>query len=86
MKIKDGYVLRKVADSGVVVSLNEMDCNHLMTVNQSGIEIWDMLQNDTSFDEIVAKMGEIYDADNAVIAADVTGFLNKLREANLLED
>lgn len=86
MKIKEGYIVRKVADNGVVVSLKEMDCNHLMTMNQSGIDIWNIMQQDVSVNEIVTQMQKIYDADSTVIRADVERFIVKLREAGLIEE
>lgn len=85
MKIKDGYIVRTVADSGVVVSLKEMDCDHLMTLNQSGIEIWNIMQNDVTETEIFEQMKNIYDVTDEVLRADIKRFLDKLREADLID-
>lgn len=84
MRIKEGYILRKVADSAVIVSTEELDCNHLMTLNQSGIDLWEMLQNDRTSEELVEGMLELYEVDADVLYKDIQCFLQNLREAGLL--
>lgn len=85
MRIKEGYVLRKVADSGVIVSLEEMDCNHLMTLNQSGMDLWEMLQSDCNMEMLVQGMSELYDVEKDVLYSDILSFIEKIREAGLLD-
>ena len=86
MRIKSGYILRKVADSGVIVSMDEMDCNELMTVNQSGMDLWKLLEQEQDFETLVEEMYKIYETDRAVLQKDITLFLNKIREAGLLDE
>ncbi len=86
MRIKDGYALRKVADSAVIVSVEELDNNYLMTLNQSGVDLWEMLQTDCTSEELVRGMLELYEVDSDVLLKDVECFLQKLREADLLEE
>ena len=86
MRIKEGYVLRNVADSGVIVSMEELDCNHLMTLNQTGMDLWEMLQNDCSLEDLVQQMLSIYDVDEETLRKDILLFLCKIREAGLLDE
>ena len=86
MRIKEGYVLRKVADSGVIVSMEELDCNHLMTLNQTGMDLWEMLQNDSSLEDLVQQMLSSYDVDEETLRKDISLFLDKIREAGLLDE
>ena len=86
MRIKEGYVLRNVADSGVIVSMEELDCNHLMTLNQTGMDLWEMLQNDSSLEDLVQQMLSIYDVEEETLRKDILLFLCKIREAGLLDE
>ena len=86
MRIKDGYALRKVADTGVVVPLDEMDCNQLMTLNQSGIDLWEMLLEDTDMDTLVKTLTDRYEVSEETAARDIRFFLDKLSEAGLLDE
>ncbi len=86
MKIKSGYVLRQVADSGVIVSLDEIDCNQLMTLNQSGIDLWNLLQQEQDIESLVAEMLRIYDVEERQLRADIEIFLSKIKEAGLLDE
>lgn len=86
MRIKEGYVLRKVADSGVIVSMEELDCNQLMTLNQTGMDLWEMLQNDSSLEDLVQQMLSSYDVDEETLRKDISLFLDKIREAGLLDE
>ncbi len=86
MKIKKGYCVKKVADSGVVIATEEMDCNHLMTLNQSGISLWDLMQQETDIDTLVKEMLAIYDIDEETLRKDIEAFISKVREAELLDE
>ena len=86
MRIKEGYVLRNVADSGVIVSMEELDCNQLMTLNQTGMDLWEMLQNDCSLEDLVQQMLSIYDVEEETLRKDILLFLCKIREAGLLDE
>ena len=72
MKIKSDYLLRKVADSYVVVPVGKatVDFNGMINLNETGAFLWQQLQKDA--DEETAEVG-------------IASFLNKLREADLLE-
>lgn len=86
MRIKKGYVLRRVADSGVIVSMDEMDCNHLMTLNQSGMDLWQLLCEDRDMDTLVEEMYKLYETDKSILQKDIELFISKIREAGLLDE
>ena len=48
MKIKEDFVLRKVADSYVVVPVNKLtlDFNGIINLNETGAFLFEKLQND----------------------------------------
>ena len=47
MKISEGFVLKKVAGEYVIVPVggNVADFSAMITINESGAFIWDMLKN-----------------------------------------
>ena len=89
MKIKDGYILREVAGSNIVVPVGtQVSFNGIMTLNDVGTFIWRMLdsENGAEKQEIVdAILGE-YDIDAETVDKDVDRFIIKLRANSLIED
>ena len=86
MRIKEGFLLRKVAGDFVVVpSGNAMvDFKAMITLNETGAFLWDLLKEEkTEGDLVQALLGE-YDVDEATATEDVGGFVNLLKEKNLL--
>ena len=90
MKIKEGYVLREVAGSNIVVPIGnaQMSFNGIMTLNDVGTFIWRMLDSENGADrqEIVNAVLKEYDADAETVEKDVERFLLKLRAHKLTEE
>ena len=89
MKIKDGYILREVAGSNIVVPVGtQISFNGIMTLNDVGSFIWRLLEgeNGASREEIIDAVLAEYDAEAETVANDVDRFLNKLRTAGLIEE
>ncbi len=89
MKIKDGYILREVAGSNIVVPVGtQVSFNGIMTLNDVGTFIWRLLEseNGVSRDEIIDAVLAEYDASREAVEKDVDRYLLKLRAQNLIED
>lgn len=88
MKIKNGFVKRNIAGSEIVVPVgkNAAEFNGMITLNESGAFFWDCLLEDTTADEVVAKVLEIYDVTPEKAALDVNNFISMLRENDLLDE
>ena len=86
MKIKDGFILRKVADQYIAVAVGEQSVNFnaMVTVNETGAFLWDRLKNETTEKELLGALLAEYDVDEETAKADISEFLEKLREGNLL--
>ena len=87
MKIKDGFLLKEVAGSYVIVPVGEnmVDFSAMITTNETGAFLWELLKSDTDADTLVkAVMGE-YDIDEATARADVEEYINILNEKKVLE-
>jgi hypothetical protein len=87
MKIKEGYLLRTVAGSNIVVPVGEgsMDFSGVITLNEVGAFLWRGLENDNTQDGLLAALLGEYEVDEAVAKADIADFVDKLKGAGLLE-
>lgn len=87
MKVKEGYMLRNVADNYIVVAVGEnaLDFNGLITTNETGAFLWELLEDNKSFDDLLSSVLNEYEIDEATAKADIDGFIKKLKDADLLE-
>ncbi len=86
MKIKDGFVLRKVAGNYIAVATGEeaVNFNAMVTTNETGAFLWEKLKNETTEEELLKALLSEYDVDEETAKADISEFLEKLREGKLL--
>lgn len=88
MRIKEGFILRDVADKTFVVAVGELSktFNGIITLNETGKFIWQLLTKDTTEEEIVEKLLiECEDAQRDVVEKDVKSFIEKLKGDRILE-
>lgn len=87
MKIKDGFVLKAVAGSYLVVPLGSsvVDFSSIIKLSETGAFLWAQLESDKSKDELVLALTNEYDVNNETASQDIDKFLNKLKDADLLE-
>lgn len=85
MKIKDGYRLRKVGSNSIVVAMGGINFTGLITVNETGTFIWNMLEKGAEIPEIISALAAECDVAPEEISADVNEFVEKLKGADLLE-
>lgn len=88
MKIKHGFALRRFADHWIAVSVDELadTRNTLITLNKTAAFVWEQLETDTDRETVLCALCARFDADEAVLAADLDNFLTKAREAGILDD
>ena len=85
MKLKDGFLMRKVAGQTVVLpSGDELDLNMMITLNDTGKFLWERLEVGAEMDELVAGLLAEYDVDEATARAGVERFVAKLNENGVL--
>lgn len=88
MKIKQGYVIKKVGTGYVVVTVGQAskEFNGLIRLNPAGAFLWEQILSGVSDKEsLLAVMCERYeDLDKIVARADLDEFLNSVSFA--LED
>ena len=87
MKIKDNFLLRKVADSYVVVPVGKMslDFNGIITLNETGAFLFELLQKGCEREDLIAKLLDEYEVSAGRASADVDKFIEKVKDADVLE-
>ena len=89
MKIKEGFILRDVADKTFVVAVGELSktFNGIITLNETGKFIWQLLAVGATEEEIIEKLlAECEDAQREVVQKDVKSFIEQLKGDKILEE
>lgn len=87
MKIKNDFILRKVADSYVVVPVGKMtlDFNGIINLNETGAFLFGELQKGADREELIQKLLAEYDVTPEKAANDIDIFIQKAKDADVLE-
>ncbi|MBO6062129.1 MAG: PqqD family protein [Clostridia bacterium] len=87
MKIKDGFVLRQVADATIVVPSGKasLDFNGMITLNDTGAFLWKQLEKENTEEGMLEAMLSEYEVDEATAKRGIAKFVAKLSEEGLLE-
>lgn len=86
MKIKEGFLLRRIADVHVVVPVRGagVDFNGIITLNETAAFLFGRLQGEMTKDELLKQLLTEYDVDIETALNDIDAFFSQLKEANLL--
>ena len=87
MKIKDGFILRSVAGTNLVVAVGERsrDFNRMMKLNDTAAFLWHQLESDCTFEQLVDRLTQEYEVTREVAEYDTRAFINTLKEASVLD-
>ena len=88
MKIKDGFIMKNVAGSNVVLPLGERqeEVKGIITFNDVGADVFNMLDGTNSVEAIATKIAKDYDAPYEMVEADVNKLIEKMRVHGLIEE
>ena len=86
MKIKEGFILRKVGIQYVVAATGKAseNFNGMMRLNESGAFAFRLLQEGITEDALVERIVAEYEVSEETARADVNRFLAGLKEADAL--
>ena len=86
MKIKEGFVLREVAGSAVVMNVGgELSFNKMITLNESGVIIWKCIENGLDPDAIADELLNVYEVEKAQALSDINTFIEKMKGLSVIE-
>lgn len=88
MKTKKGFMLRSVGGRHVVVAVGKAseEFNGLITLNDSGAFLWELLSKGIEYDDLLKKMLETYDVTEMTAKAGLDRFLETVRGAGLIDE
>lgn len=85
MKIKEGFLLRKIAGQNVVLPTGgDLDLNMMITLNDTGAFLWEQLQEEADEATLVQALLKEYDVTEETAAKAVAAFAEKLKKNNFL--
>lgn len=85
MKIKEGYIVRKIGSKFYAVSAaRAAEGGGMIALNETGAFIWDLLKEDTTVEAIAKALVERYEIDTETATRDTEAYLCMLKEAGAL--
>lgn len=85
MKIKDGYIVRKIGAKFYAVSVSQVsNSGGMIALNETGAFIWDLLKTETDADAITSALTAHYEIDAETAKRDTDAFIGMLKEAGAL--
>ncbi len=86
MKIREGFMLREIADIWVVVPLGQrvVEFNGIMTLSETGAFIWRLLEGGAEVDNIIDSIMHEYEIDRATAKEDIEEFIGHISEKGLI--
>jgi hypothetical protein len=87
MKIKEGFVLRQVADNFVVLPVGSasVNFNGMISLNESGVLLWRALEEGGDREALADALCNEYEVEREIALADVDEFIAKLTKAGCIE-
>ena len=88
MRIKQGFLLKKIADEYAAIPYDETytELGSMVSLNDTGAFLWKCLEEDCTQEQLILALEEEYGIENALAKEAVSVFLARLREQRLLEE
>lgn len=88
MKIKDGYVVRDIANQKIAVPVGSRvnDLHGMIALNETGCFLWKLLETDQTVSSLTTALVENYNTYYDEANSAVIDFLDELKRENLLEE
>ncbi len=86
MKIREGFILRRIGDDIIVVPVGKAsaDFHGMIKLNSTAADIWECLAKGLNEDEIVSAMLEKYDVTESDAQKAVSSTIDTLKNAGVL--
>lgn len=86
MKIKEGFVLNKMGQQTVVVSVGAASkiFNGMIKLNETGEFLWNELIKDTNKENLVKALVQEYEVTNEQAQKDVEAFVSTLEKRGIV--
>lgn len=86
MRVDKEFVLREIAGDYIIIPTGKtvLEFNGLITVNEVGVSLWKMLQEEVTIEDLVQGILEEYDVEEEVAREDIQEFLDTLIDGGVL--
>ena len=87
MKVKNGFVLRQVVNTSVVLPVGEttVSFNGMLTLNETGVFLWRFLEEGTTLEALADALVTEYGIGTEEALRDAEEFVRGLAEAGCIE-
>ncbi len=82
--VKQGFIVREIAGEFIAVPVDSSCGTNIVGLNPVSKFLWDELQNEKTFEELLDAMLKNYDVPREEAEADLEDFLKQLAEGSLL--
>ena len=88
MKLHGEFILRQVMDDVLAIPVGQtaLNMNGMILLNDVSKVIWNCLKEETSVEAIVNAVTDAFEVSAEEAELDIQEFLNKMRNAGLLEE
>ncbi len=87
MRIINGFILRNIVDSWVVVPVGKtpVEKTYMLTLTESSALLWSMLEKGAEREELISALCDKYEIDRSIAEKDTDAFLLELKKEDLLD-
>ena len=87
MKVKDNFILRRIAGESLLIPVGEaaLSVKGLIALSESGCLLYERLQRDCSRQDLIDLLTDAYEVTEQTAGEDVDAFLEKMRMLDMLE-
>ena len=87
MRVNGQMIHREIAGEHILIPVGEtaLKVHGMITLTESGLLIWNKLQQECSLEELMDAIRSEYDIDRETALADIQMFLEKLDKLGVLE-
>lgn len=88
LKAKKDIVARKFGDKYILVAMGDLsdELHSLITINSTGEFIFSKLKDSVEYEDLLNSICDNYEIDRATAKADLDVFLEKARQAGILDE
>lgn len=88
MKIRGEFITRQILDDTVVLPVGNtaIEFNNMIMLNSVSLVIWQCLEKNVSFDDILKAVTDNFEVSQEQAVADIREFLDGMRSYNLLDE
>ena len=87
MKIKEGFLLREIAETHIVVPIGErvIDFKGMMVLNSVSADVCFFISEHRSYEEVVEYILETYDVDRQTAESDLNDLIERMEASGVIE-